>query len=243
MGRVIFWALAVILFLFAVSAVFIGALIGGGTGGRVSDFVQNFGTNPNQIGGQVIGTTARNCTGPPNARQYQALFAQAATKHLGGDQAMLLALIEQESGFNRYSVAGSSSAAGMAQFLNETARGFPEFTGGDDHNGRVWPPGNVRDRPDPQRTPDDARFDPERSIFAAAHLFRGHLKKEKINGNLFKAYFFGYHGGGNKTVGSREYEEGLRGGQLLVGRYRRIAAQFCTSATSYRILDLFKGVA
>lgn len=246
MGKFIIIAAAFILLLLGIGALFAGVLTGGGGGSRISNLGGTFGSAPSGAegpAGPVVGTTPRVCTGPPNARQYQTLFAQASTKHLGGDQAMLLALIEQESGFNRFSVAGFSSAAGMAQFINSTARSKAEFVGGDVKAGKVWPPGRVYDDPDPQNTPDDARFDPERSIFAAARLLGGYLNQHVIAGDLYKAYFMGYHGGGRYPVGSRQYNEGQRGATALVGRYRRIASQFCTSSTSYGILKSFKGVA
>ncbi len=242
MGKFVIYAVFAILLLMALVAVVVGALIGGGGGSRSSNIGGTFGPASEYPSGPVVGTTPRVCNGPPNARQYQQLFAQAAAQHLGGDQAMLLALIEQESGFNRYSVAGSSTAAGMAQFITSTARSKAEFVGGADGAGKTWPTGIVYDRASQERTPDDARFDPERSIFAAARLLGHYLNQRVIAGDLYKAYFMGYHTGGRYAVGSPQYNEGQRGATALVRRYRRIASQFCTSATSYRILEIFKGV-
>jgi len=227
MKYVLFIGLGVLIVV-ALALLLVGSLIGGlGGGSRRSDLT--FGRQSEQIeGGPVIGTTASECNGPANARQYQALFAQAARTHLGDDQAMLLALIEQESGFNAKATNPKSTAAGMGQFTTDTARRYPEFVGGDDENGRVWPTGRVYERADTQTTPDDARFDPERSIFGAAHLLSRHLKIPAIGGDLYKAYFFGYHGGGNlKEKNPAAYEEGQRGATSLVNRYRRIRSQFC----------------
>lgn len=125
--------------------------------------------------------------------QYLPFVAEAAGKYLNGDQPALIALIQIESSWDPNSANKNSSAAGLGQFINGTARDFPEFVGGDDKHGIVWPAGKVYDQP--SQHPDDARFDAKRSIFAAAHLLSGHMKAHK--NDLWEAYYRGYHGFSN----------------------------------------------
>jgi hypothetical protein len=122
--------------------------------------------------------------------EYMPWVKDAAAKYLGGDEAALISLIQVESGWNAKASSGSSSAAGLGQFISKTARGFPEFVGGNDKHGKTWPAGQVYDNPDTNS--GDARFDPERSIYATAHLLSGMIGKY---GNFGDAYEKGYHGG------------------------------------------------
>jgi murein DD-endopeptidase MepM/ murein hydrolase activator NlpD len=115
--------------------------------------------------------------------------SDAAAKYLRGDQAVLIALIQTESSWNPTAAAQGSSAAGLGQFVTGTARGYKEFVGGDDKNGIIWPAGTVYDNPDEQ--PGDARFDPKRSIYAAAHKFGSDMQRH--NHDPETAYIEGYH--------------------------------------------------
>ena len=117
---------------------------------------------------------------------------EAAGRYLGGDEASLIALIQIESGWNPGAKNPGSSAAGLGQFVTGTARGYPEFVGGNDKNGTVWSGGTVYD--DPASHSDDARFDAKRSIFAAGHKFGGDVSRF---GGVGAGYEFGYHTHGN----------------------------------------------
>lgn len=121
--------------------------------------------------------------------QYQWV-KDAAGKYLGGDEAALISVIQVESGWNAQAQNSTSSASGLGQFITSTAKGFPEFVGGDDKHGTVWPAGQVYD--DPSSHADDARFDAHRAIFASAHLLSGKIAQY---GSLGEAYEKGYHGG------------------------------------------------
>lgn len=144
-------------------------------------------------GGEVSGPVI-DCGGATKVPQvWMPWVREAANKYLEGNQAQLVALIQVESGWNPracYRGSENSDATGLGQFLASTASGFPEFVGGDDKHGRRWPSGKLYSHI--QCPPsDDARYDPERSIFATAHLLRGHLRRY---GNLRTAYIEGYHG-------------------------------------------------
>jgi hypothetical protein len=133
-------------------------------------------------GGQV------DCSGVASLTtdQYQWV-KDASSKYLKSDEAALIALIQIESSWNPNST-NNGKATGLGQFMPKTARGFPEFVGGDDKHGINWPAGTVYDISTGH--PDDARFDPKRAIYATAHLLGGQMNKY---GNLGDAYEQGYH--------------------------------------------------
>lgn len=150
--------------------------------------------------------------------------SDAAGKYLRGDQAVLIALIQTESSWNPDASAPGSSAAGLGQFVTATARGYKEFVGGDDKNGTVWPAGTIYDNPDSQ--PSDARFDPKRSIYAAAHKFGADMRRH--NHSPETAYIESYH--------THRNEEQLRaaqaGAKRLMDAYNKLrAGGDCTGGT------------
>lgn len=126
---------------------------------------------------------------------------QAADVHLGGDQAALIALIHQESRFVVDATPKDkdgntvSSAVGLGQFIESTAKAQPEFNGeSEDFGGKKWTNGYIDNK--------DPRLDPQRSIFAAASYLRQSYGKTKGRGcfansrkdaALGCAYLFGYH--------------------------------------------------
>lgn len=171
--------IAIVIFLFLLPIMIIAfASFGKGQG--------ELGANGLPAGGSG-GTVS--CSGVANVKpEYMPWVADAANRYLSGDQAALIALIQVESGWNPNATAGSSSASGLGQFITSTARGYPEFVGGDDKHGTVWGGGNVYDNP--KSNPTDARFDPKRSIYATAHLLGGNMAKY---GDLRTAYEKGYH--------------------------------------------------
>ncbi len=160
------------------------------------------------------GGSTTDCSGVASVpAEYLPYVKKAADSWMGGDQAALIAVIQHESGWRPNAKNSTSSASGLGQFLTSTAGGggFPEFTGGDDQHGTVWPAGTVYQ--DPQNHPDDARFEAKRAIFAAAHYLGRLMELPKNHGDIGLTYFNNYHGGGSFAVGSRPYEEGLKGKQ------------------------------
>ncbi len=139
-------------------------------------------------GGSDYGGGAVDCSGVATVpQQYLPWVKQASDTWLSGDQAALIALVQVESAWHADAHNSSSSASGLGQFTTGTAMGMREFVGGDDTTGRVWPPGEVT----PARGPNDARYDPERAIFATSHLLHGQLGR--YGNNLREAYERGYH--------------------------------------------------
>lgn len=147
-------------------------------------------------GGGGGGSGGWDCGGttqiPPECTNCYAYVREAAGVWMGGDEASLIAMIEIESGWRVDAKNSGSTAAGLGQFITSTAKGYKEFTGGKDDKGREWPAGQVYDDPDPKVHPDDARFDAERSIYAAAHKLSFDMKGN--NGSLGQAYEESYHG-------------------------------------------------
>lgn len=138
--------------------------------------------------------TGTNCAGSIDYvkdPQYLVWVKDAASKYLGGDEAILVALIQTESSWNPKNGAPTSSARGLGQFIDGSARGWPELTGGDDKHGLIWPGGKIYDKPTFESHPDDARYDAKRSIYAAAHYFG--LSMERYNNDPVQAYMKGYH--------------------------------------------------
>lgn len=171
--------------------------------------------------GMITGNKV-DCSGVASlsADQYQWV-KDAASKYLGGDEAALIALIQVESGWSPNAVNSSSSAAGLGQFITKTARGFPEFVGGDDKHGIAWPAGQVYD--DPSSNSSDARFDQKRSIYATAHLLGGMIQKY---GSLGDAYEYGYHTHGNGDAATVAAAQQAR--KKLEDIYNSLKTKGCT---------------
>jgi hypothetical protein len=186
----------------------IGGIIMAGIFAIIPLALINWGEKASDVGNRSYGNNY-DCSGvvkiPPD--QYQWV-KDAAQKHLNGDEAALIALIQKESSWNPKAVNPEGPVAGLGQFTPGTARGFPEFVGGDDKHGIVWPKGVIYDDPTPP--PDDARFDPRRSIYGAAHLFSGCIKKY---GGFREGYEKCYYGGG---------EEGRKYSKILVEIYNKL---------------------
>ena len=187
--------------------------------------VGNFITNPfglgqnNTSGGN--GASASDCANAAIVpSQYRPWVQDAARKYLHGDEAALIALIKIESGWNSKSVNPTGIATGLGQFLPSTARGYPEFVGGDDRHGTIWPAGMVYDRSTGH--PDDARFDPKRSIYAAAHLFGPLVDRY---GSVGDAYDKGYHGGAK--LGGKYAVEAAQGRARLEKAYAQLRSGDC----------------
>lgn len=162
---------------FVASAAFIGDRKGAGADGTLI-------TGENGAGGAQT-----DCSGLKFNSTYYPWIKDAAAKYLGGDEAALIAMIQIESSWNPNAANSGSSAAGLGQFLTSSAKGWKEFAGGDDKHGIIWPAGKLYDQP--SSNPDDARFDPKRSIYAAAHYIGGLIGRY---GSVGAAYQEGYHG-------------------------------------------------
>ena len=117
----------------------------------------------------------------------------------------LLKTARRESGFNPLAQAGTSSAAGLFQFVEQTwlstlkrhgaTHGFARFSQLiEEHNGRFTVPGGEEAR----RAVLDLRFDPHASAVMAAELaadhaayLRGRTGREPTGGELYAAHFLG----------------------------------------------------
>ena len=132
---------------------------------------------------------------------------RSAAGATGVDFDYLLRTAKRESGFNPNAHAGTSSAAGLFQFVEQTwmatlkrhgaAHGFARYADliGDDH-GRYSVSG-----PEAHRAVMDLRFDPHASAVMAAELasdhaayLRGRTGREPTGGELYAAHFLGPSG-------------------------------------------------
>lgn len=148
-------------------------------------------------------------------RKYLEYVKTAADQWLHGDQAALIALIQVESSWDPNARNSASSAAGLGQFLTSTARGYKEFIGGTDDRGNSWSLGTLYDNATGHA--DDARFDPKRSVFAAAHLFGVQIERY---GSVGDAYANGYHGGAR--LGGHAADEAATGRARLEKLYSEL---------------------
>lgn len=145
-----------------------------------------------------------DCSGVANVpTSYMKWVEDAANRWIDGDQSFLIALIQTESSWKPNAAAKSSSATGLGQFIYKTASGMPEFVGGCDKKsdgkcvGRVWPGGNIYN----PRASGDARFDPERSIYAVAHMLYTLKQQPRMAGkDAAEIYRIGYHTGGDAVA-------------------------------------------
>lgn len=166
-------------------------------------------------GGGGGGTTLANgntldCSGAASVpADYMPWVKDAAKKYLKGDEALLIAVIQQESGWNPTekninedkSKGVITHAVGLGQFQPRTAKEWPEFAGGDDKNGTAWPAGVIYDGVPPS---NDARFDPKRSIYAVAHYLYTSAKSQ--GGDYFLGYEKVYHGGASGPAARQTLE-------------------------------------
>jgi len=173
--------------------------------------------------GQLTGTNCSNAIDFVKNAEYLPWVADAAGKYLKGDQAILIALIQTESSWDPKAGAGTSSAAGLGQFISSTARGYKEFTGGQ-IDGITWAPGKVYDNPDSNS--DDARFDPKRSIYAAGRKFGNDMKR--YGDNPVEAYMRGYHTYKN----DQQKAEAQKGADRMMAAYTKLRTDGgCTNET------------
>ncbi|HRY59957.1 MAG TPA: transglycosylase SLT domain-containing protein [Patescibacteria group bacterium] len=184
-----------------------------------------FGAPPDAAAGAYIydggNTSSCSSTGLINTSRYindpnlPGWIKDASDKYFGGDQALLISIIQVESGWkpNAYN---PSSATGLGQFLTSTAqnRKWVEFHGGTDPQGKTWPFGTIyTDKPPPS---NDARFDPERSLYAGARYFSETMGYPDLQGFkdckgatgiqlAYCAYIYHYNGGCYLKPGSSTY--------------------------------------
>lgn len=178
--------------------------------------------DPTVISGNTI--SCANVANVPST--YMPWVKDASAKWLGGDEAALIALIQLESSWNPKAMPPAqynSSAAGLGQFLSSTARGMDEFSGGSDGKGKNWPAGKVYDSASGHD--DDARFDPERSIYAAAHYMN---QGKFLSVGLREMYIEHYHTAA--TPATRKAAEA--GAERLLKVYNQIKADSCTETTT-----------
>lgn len=153
---------------------------------------------------------AVDCGGANVPEEYMPWVKEAADKYLGGDQAKLIAVIQFESGFNRWAIS-YGGAVGLGQFIASSARTKQAFQGSsiydvEPRTGPIIPGTNVRsvtkeDAEIFRKThPDDGRFDPERSLKAAAELLYYGL--QRAGGDFRRAYAESYNG----EAGNKKYE-------------------------------------
>ncbi len=183
-------------------------------------------------GGNTI--SCANVANVPSA--YMPWVKDASGKWLGGDEAALIALIQLESSWDPKNYPKQriqegknkgqliSEAAGLGQFLTSTARGMNEFSGGSDSKGKNWPAGELI-HPNPEGAPNDARFDPERSIYAAAHYMN---QGKFLTRGLGEMYEVHYHGGSTPSQNAAA----RAGRERLEKIYNQIKADSCTEVAS-----------
>ena len=129
---------------------------------------------------------------------------RSAAGATGIDFGFLLKTAKRESGFNPLAQAGTSSAAGLFQFLEQTwlatlkrhgaTHGFARFSALiTEQNGRFSVPGD-----EARRAVMDLRYDPHASAVMAAELaadhaayLRGRTGREPTGGDLYAAHFLG----------------------------------------------------
>ena len=132
---------------------------------------------------------------------------RSAAGATGVDFGFLLSTARRESGFNPLAQAGSSSAAGLFQFVEQTwmatlkrhgaSHGFARYAQLiQEANGRFSVPGE-----EARRAVMDLRFDPNASAVMAAELaadhaayLRGRTGREPTGGELYAAHFLGPSG-------------------------------------------------
>jgi len=151
------------------------------------------------------------------SKEAVTLFIDEAARRTGIAQSYLMHLAERESSFNPVAEAGTSSAAGLYQFLEQTwlfiyakygaQHGQEELSRliHTDRSGRLY----VTDQRSLKRILD-LRFDPKLSTFLAAHFTRenialltNQLHRQVSYADLYIAHFLGA-GGAIKLINARE---------------------------------------
>ncbi len=214
------WLLvAVVIFIF---------LFGSAALGSSLNSTANF-RGENLLYGGTTGGSAVSCAGVASVpAQYMPWVKDAAQKWLGGDEAALIAMIQIESSWEKMAANPSSRAAGLGQFMPSTARGMPEFKGGNDGQGRVWPSGGKITDTLPASDPADIRFSPEPAIYAVAHYMNdGKFPKSRSLGEMYE---FHYHGGGN---GGPDLQAAAKAGRIkLEEAYAKLRNESCTEVST-----------
>lgn len=146
---------------------------------------------------------------------------RSAAGATGVDFGFLLKTARRESGFNPLAQAGTSSAAGLFQFVEQTwlatlkrhggAHGFARYAGLiTEAGGRFGVAGGEEGR----RAVMDLRFDPHASAVMAAELasdhasyLRGRTGREPTGGELYAAHFLGPAGSARLIEAARATPE------------------------------------
>ena len=134
---------------------------------------------------------------------------QRAARATGIDFGFLMRTAKRESGYNAQAKAGSSSAAGLFQFVEQTwlatlkrhgsAHGYARYAGliTEGADGKFYVPQGGEAR----KTVMDLRFDPHAAAVMAAELaadhaayLRGRMGREPTGGELYAAHFLGPQG-------------------------------------------------
>lgn len=189
---------------------------------------------------------AMECSGVANVPvRYMDWVKDAARIHLGGDEALLISLIQNESSWNpaAKNISKTTHAVGLGQFQPATARGWPEFVGGDDKHGKDWPNGYVYDGNPPS---NDARFDAKRSIYASAHYLSNTSRLH--GGDYLMGYEKNYHGGSYGPTARKNletiYNKVKKGCIILPSSIPNVAGGSCgvtkvnTANVTYRSADM-----
>jgi hypothetical protein len=161
------------------------------------------------------------CSGisiPGLTPEFYGFVKDAAAKYLNGDEAHLIAMIQNEAGWYEKAKNTESSASGLGQFLNSSAKGWPEFIGGDDKHGTNWPTGSIFQLPNgsfdslTDNQKKDSRFEGKRSIYAAAHYMSNIMSQR--NKDFITAYRDHYSGGNASAASKVEsyYQKYINGG-------------------------------
>ncbi|MEK7170772.1 MAG: transglycosylase SLT domain-containing protein [Patescibacteria group bacterium] len=148
-----------------------------------------------------------DCSGTKVPKIYLPVIKQAAKRFLGGDEAVIVALVSIESSFNAKDISGTG-AVGIAQFTGSTARGtqsaglfkglkiitvpranFPTVTLAEKQSFLA-------------AYPSEGRLQPNPSIEAAAYKMGFAIKKY---GGVREGYAQGYHRFANESQKADAY--------------------------------------
>jgi hypothetical protein len=152
---------------------------------------------------------------------------ERASKATGVDFGFLMKTANRESGFNPAAKAGSSSAAGLFQFVEQTwlstlkthggKYGYGQYAAliGKTEGGRYFVQGDAR------RAVMDLRFDPHAASLMAGELasdhaayLRGRTGREPTSGELYAAHFLGPKGSA-KLIDAVENRPGVSAAALF----------------------------